>query len=84
MDNRVQSVEALLAELLNRFDYLDSKYDQLRKEFSERSDSTLHPSVPDDVGDRPRDFPFPGPVRPPLMKIEFPRFCDGDDPLGWI
>lgn len=84
MDNRVQSVEALLAELLNRFDSLDSKYDQLRKEFSERSDSTLHPPVHDDVGDRPRDFPFPGPVRPPLMKIEFPRFCDGDDPLGWI
>ncbi|CAB4273670.1 unnamed protein product [Prunus armeniaca] len=84
MDNRVQSVEALLAELLNRFDSLDSKYDQLRKECSERSDSTLHPPVHDDVGDRPRDFPFPGPVQPPLMKIKFPRFCDGDDPLGWI
>ncbi|KAI5350027.1 hypothetical protein L3X38_002918 [Prunus dulcis] len=84
MDNRVKSTKALVGELLNQFDSFDSKYDQLRKEFSECSDSTLHSPVNDDIGDRPRDFPIPGPVRPPLMKIEFPQFCDGDGPFGWI
>ncbi|CAB4293726.1 unnamed protein product [Prunus armeniaca] len=84
IDNRIKSTKALVGEILNQFNSLDSKYDQLCKEFSKRSDSTLHSLVNDDIGDLPLDFLIPGPMRPPLMKIEFPQFCDGDGPLGWI
>ncbi|CAL9017714.1 unnamed protein product, partial [Prunus brigantina] len=87
MDSRISKLETTMDAFMRAFDQkfsqLDTKYDQFPRDVSARRDSTF----PDDSGDGNHE-PHPNSVfpsqRPPLMKMEFPRFCDGDDPLGWI
>ena len=78
-----------------RQDSSDARFEKLHRDFVEKCDmgfqgnsSDATPSDPDRHADarthqfHRQDSGFQ--PRPPLVKLDFPRFHDGDDPLGWV
>ncbi|KAH0981318.1 hypothetical protein GBA52_008495 [Prunus armeniaca] len=57
MRTRVEVLEMFLVELMVKVDPLHSNFDQLRKDFLDEVDTTIHTLPNDDFGDRCRDAP---------------------------